>query len=358
MELRSLTPLYLNETKGVIFINTNGKIQAYDSHAERVLHIPRGKALHALFWDLFEDELFGFSMRQTLSQKQLPPGQFPGAPLNPNLEIEAFFLNLENASPSETSTPTEGVLLLIGDAQELKRRRRIQLRNEHLKELNKMAALVAHEIRNPLGGIKGFAALLKRDLKDQSDLHKLATYIIEGTESLSQLVNQILGYTKPLQIKPEPCNLVRLMEELLLHLNADESIDPRIELHLEASEDEIIAMIDAQSLKSALLNLASNAIHAMPDGGEMRLSISQNAHETQIKISDTGMGIPKENQPKIFSPLFTTRTEGHGFGLMEVHKIIHAHHGEIEFFSKVGQGTTFVIHLPKIAKQEPSLAAL
>ena len=119
-------------------------------------------------------------------------------------------------------------------------------------------------------------------------------------------------------------------------------------MHLKASSDIVLASIDPECLKSALLNLTSNAIQAMPQGGELCIEIAESAHEAMIKVSDTGEGIPKENLSKIFTPLFTTRPEGHGFGLTEVHTIVHALHGEIELFSKVGIGTTFVIHLPKV----------
>lgn len=88
----------------------------------------------------------------------------------------------------------------------------------------------------------------------------------------------------------------------------------------------------------------------MPQGGELVIKVKSSADEVIIEISDTGCGIPKENQAKIFSPFYSTQGKGHGFGLAEVHKIIHAHHGEIDFVSEENVGTTFMVYLPENRK--------
>jgi signal transduction histidine kinase len=343
MHKRPFSPLHLDATKGVLFIDLEGKITTYNDAAESLLNVPREKVLNRSYWELFNDELFGFSMKQALASKTLPTVGKQIAITERPLEVDASFIAV---SPTP-STRAEGIIVLVNDISELKRRQAIIARNEQMKELGKMASRAAHEIRNPLGGIHGFASLLQRDLQNNTDLHKLATYILDGTENLSKIVNQILGYAKPIQLNLGTHNLVEMLQELLLHLNADESIDPRIEMHIENSQDPVYAIVDPELLKSALLNITYNAIHAMPEGGELRLAVIDTPYDAMIQVSDTGIGIPKQNLSKMFSPFFTTRADGHGYGLAEVHKIVHAHHGEIEFFSTVGAGTTFVIHLPK-----------
>lgn len=344
MNKRPFTPLHLNQkSKGILFIHSDGTVTTYNSTAEKLLNVPHEKVIDHIFWDLFNDDLFGFSMKQVLTDKKLPETRKYIARTEHPLEIDATFVSLTTLPLAKT----EGLIVLVNDINELKRRLAITARKELMKELARMASLAAHEIRNPLGGIRGFASLLQRDLANNADLHKLATYILEGTENLNRIVDQILIYTKPLKLDLEPHNLVDILQALLLHLQADQSIDPRIKMDLETTHHTIEALVDPENLKSALLNLAYNAIHAMPNGGKLQLSISDNADDAMIKVSDTGVGIPKENLPKMFSPYFTTRADGHGFGLAEVHKIIHAHHGEIEFFSTLGVGTTFAIHLPK-----------
>lgn len=349
MQPGSMPPLHLkNNAAGIIQVNLNGVVTGYDGLAEKLLNVPRKKVILHPFSDSFSDSYFGFSMQKALANKQIPMSISAPSPTLNFTEVEAMFI--EQESPSQLFQPivSSGVLIILRSMSELERCKVIAARNDHLNELDKMAALVAHEIRNPLGGIIGFASLLKRELESQPKLLKLATHILEGTESLSRLINHILSLTIPLPLDLKPHNLVSFLEELLTHLQADKSIDPRIRIHLEKTNEEIVSLIDTDNLKSALLNLTSNAIQAMPEGGEINIKISENSNEAVIELSDTGTGISKEHLAKIFSPFFTTRPEGHGFGLMEVHKVVQEHHGEIEFFSTLGKGTTFIIYLPKI----------
>ncbi|MBA3602088.1 MAG: GHKL domain-containing protein [Parachlamydiaceae bacterium] len=358
------SPLHLNSSeKGILFVNLDGTVTAYNDTAEDLLNVPREKVLFHPFEESFSDTVFGFSLQQALKDKKVPSTRSSIAETVNPLEVDATILLRDK----NTSTPlkplnltipvVEGLIILVRDISELRRLQAIAQRNDRMKELEKMAALIAHEIRNPLGGIKGFAGLLQRDLKGNDDLYKLATHIVEGTENLNRLVYKILGYAKPLKLDLEPHNLVTVLKELLLYLNADASIDPRIIIDLKYSHDTLLVLIDPESLKEALLNLTNNAIQAMSQGGNLCIEVAESAHEAMVKVSDTGEGIPKENMAKIFTPLFTTRPEGHGFGLTEVHKIVHALNGEIELFSKVGNGTTFVIHLPKIESESILIAS-
>lgn len=353
MNPRSLSPLQLkNNACGVILVNLNGIVTGYDSTAEKLLNVPRQAVLHRPISDSFSDEYFGFSMKKALACKQIPTSLNAPSPTLNFTEVEALLISPESNSLSLLQPPAEGLLILLRNLSELDRWKVIAARNDHLKELDKMAALVAHEIRNPLGGIIGFAFLLQRELQDQPELHKLASHIVEGTQSLSRLINHILSYTIPFPLDLKPCDLASLLKELILHLQMDKSIDYRISFHLENRADNPTSLVDTDHLKSALMNLTANAIQAMPDGGEIHIKLSETENEAIIEVADTGIGIPQENVSKIFSPFFTTRPEGHGFGLMEVHKIVHEHHGEIEFFSTPGVGTTFLIYLPKVPTLE------
>jgi signal transduction histidine kinase len=215
-----------------------------------------------------------------------------------------------------------------------------------LKELGEMAAMVAHEIRNPLGGIKGFASLLERDLKQQPELAKMAGYIIEGTDTLNRLVNTILNYSRPIQPRLETTDLVALMHELVEHIQADPSFNPNIHIHIHAKKQPVAAPVDPAILKSAILNLLVNSIQAMPQGGQINLNVGKEKGDAIIQVTDTGTGIPEENMEKLFSPFFTTRSDGNGFGLAEVHKVVQAHAGTIEAISALGKGTTFTLKLP------------
>lgn len=339
-------------SQGLLYIDANGTVLTYNKAAEAIFGLSKEQVLVRSFWNNFSDNVFGFSMRNALEEQEGPKmttAVFPGSPGSSEpryLEIDISYVNKSHKSAALSEEPLEGIILLIRDISDSRRLQSMASRNDRMTELGEMAAMVAHEVRNPLGGIKGFASLLKRDLAEQPDLQKLASYIVEGTDSLNRLVNDVLDYSRPLKLHKLSSDVLRLMQELLLHMNADESIDPRIELHCYSTKESIIANIDAATIKSLILNLASNAFKAMPEGGELRIDVDANTKDVIIKVSDTGQGITPENLKKIFSPFFTTRSEGHGLGLTEVAKIIRAHDGEIHVESTPGKGTTFTIRLP------------
>jgi signal transduction histidine kinase len=239
------------------------------------------------------------------------------------------------------------VLILFKDITEIRRLQRFASRSDRMKELGEMAAQLAHQIRNPLGGIKGFASLLKRDLASHPPMQQMAQAIIEGTDSLNAIVTQVLDYARPLQPHFEKINLLNLIEDIQKYVEAQE-VQQRhnIKFFMHTALTQAWITADSQLLRLALMNLITNAIQAMPQGGNLTLSIQKKRHHFILTVSDTGVGISKENMNKIFSPFFTTKPQGNGFGLAEVFKVIQEHDGSIKVSSLEGKGTSFTIKLP------------
>jgi signal transduction histidine kinase len=343
--------------QGILFIDLNGIVTTYNKAAEDILGLAGPKVLAKTFWESFSDSVFGFSIKKALASKEapatsctsysLPDGSHRELELVTTLVIDDDFEDEPSNLPAAEIIPTQGMILMLRDITDLRRLQLLSTRNDRMKELGEMAAQMAHEIRNPLGGIKGFASLLKRDLKDQPAQQKMAEQIIEGTDALNILVTQVLDYARPPQPHFERINLTTFLEEIGRHISADENFNKqKITLELKL-ENEIFLDIDTLLLKSALLNLMVNSIQAMSHGGILTLSLYQKPKFVILTVSDTGEGISTENMEKVFSPFFTTKPTGNGFGLSEVHKAILAHHGTIEVRSDIGTGTTFTIKLPK-----------
>lgn len=344
-ELKSTTN-YLDSilsqmSQGLLFVDMAGNVTTYNQSAQHILGRSAPEVLLRPFEQVFPDDLFGFSLKQALREKSAPP-----------LAFVAIKDDLQNVREIEASTNfvqqegAQGLIILLRDITELRRLQTLAARNDRLKELGEMAAMVAHEIRNPLGGIKGFASLLERDLKDEPELAKMAGYIIEGTDALNRLVSTVLNYSRPVQLKMESVNLVDLMQELIEHVRADSSISADIKISVVSKNTPVMATVDPAIIKGAILNLIVNAIQAMPDGGEIKIIVDHESNQALIKVSDTGIGIPPENMDKLFSPFFTTRTDGNGFGLAEVYKVVQAHGGAIEAASTPNHGTLFTLKLP------------
>ncbi|CCB86085.1 signal transduction histidine-protein kinase AtoS [Parachlamydia acanthamoebae UV-7] len=354
-ELDSLThyliSILCNISQGLLFIDLNGNVTTYNAAIEQILEVQPHLVLFKQFWKNFDDSLFGFSIREALEKKHSPETHYTNF-VSPSgkqydLEIHTTFILQDTQNPGYSEQDSmQGIIILVRDVTEIRRLQLIAKRNSRMKVLGEMAASVAHEIRNPLGGIKGFASLLERDLSDKPELQKMAGYIVQGTDNLNRLVTQVLNYSRPLQPQFASMDLVQLLEELRLHMLVDPSVKERIDINLETDLPELWIHADMQILRSAILNLMVNAVQAMPNHGTLTLKLIQQEELAIIQVKDTGIGIPSENLEKIFSPFFTTRPEGNGFGLAEVYKAVEIHGGDIEVHSIVQKGTEFSLKLP------------
>lgn len=351
---RYLSSILNHMSQGIIFLDSNGIVTTYNTAAFRLLKIPERDLLFHPVKDFFEDRFFGFSLSEALRQKECPTSTSLSWKQNDytlEIEVEAAFVPLHPfsmvASPASLQPSQNfGLLLLLRDVTPIRRLQENAFHNERLKELGELAAHLAHEIRNPLGGIKGFANLLKQELSDRVDLQQMAANIIQGSDDLNRFVTQILHYSRPFQVHVEMINIVDLMNELGQLIQVDPMWTAKHELCIVSGQKDIWVSIDPHLFRSALLNLFVNACQAMPEGGCLSVEILTDLSFLTIRICDTGYGIPVEILPKIFSPFFTTKKEGTGLGLSEVQKVVQAHQGWIQVQSEPGNGSKFIIKIP------------
>ncbi|MGB2696470.1 MAG: ATP-binding protein, partial [Candidatus Zixiibacteriota bacterium] len=218
--------------------------------------------------------------------------------------------------------------------------------------LGEMAATVAHEVRNPLGGIAGFAALLERDLEPDDPRKRLVNKIIEGVEILNRLVINLLNYTKAVKLNPQKLDFVKFLNDTLNFFQMDiSSQSENISLRKHFPKEGIECCIDSEQFRQVILNVLRNSVQAMPKGGDIDVyseSIPLKQEDNVIlKISDNGEGMDKKTKEKLFTPFFTTKDGGTGLGLSTVKKIVEAHKGSVEIESQPGKGTTITVSFPK-----------
>jgi two-component system NtrC family sensor kinase len=227
---------------------------------------------------------------------------------------------------------------------------------EKMASIGKMAAVVAHEINNPLSGILTYAKLLRKWLSNgepsaakQTEAVQCLELIASESRRCGDLVKNLLTFsrTAPMNVQPSDVNQVvdrsvRLVQHQL-ELNG-------IELNLELANDIPVVPCDPAQIEQVLLALIMNAIDAMPRGGNLwlRTRMTQDRDNIEMQIRDDGMGIPPEILPQIFEPFLTTKETGHGvgLGLAISHGIVERHNGSIAVQSESGKGTTFTITLP------------
>jgi signal transduction histidine kinase len=333
-----LNTILKNISEAIFFIDLEGMLVMMNDAGSKMLNLKAESALLRKIWDLFPDDFFGFSMKEALkfgiSQKLLYKTIF-----SKELEISTTF-------SYDGPKSCHGLIMLLRDVSDKKQAQLIAHRTDRMRELGEMAATVAHEIRNPLGGIRGYASLLYRDLSEEKHLQEMAHFIVEGTKRLENLVITILQYARPLQLHPESVDLGALLRALIQFVKIDPAFPPHVRIIPHIPHEPLLAPVDGEALRSALLNLIFNAFEAMPYGGSVTLSMLKQINCCQISLSDTGIGMEEEMLQQLFSPFFTTKQKGTGIGLVETKKIIQAHGGTIEVRSSVGKGSTFTITLP------------
>ena len=230
--------------------------------------------------------------------------------------------------------------------QELQKAQKELVNSERLAVVGDMTARLSHEIRNPLATIGGFARQLIKQPENVEIVQRNASVIVNETERLEELLNDLLEMALPSQIKLEPQHLPEILDQALLLANADFiALKVEVEKDYDPSIPEVL--LDRARLLQALLNIVRNGAQSMPDGGILRVSTTmKNPTTAQIRISDQGKGISENALKHVFDPFYSTKLKGSGLGLPITWRIIQDHGGNIEVESEINKGTSFIISLP------------
>jgi signal transduction histidine kinase len=220
-------------------------------------------------------------------------------------------------------------------------------KKERLAEIGAMSASIAHEIRNPLGGIELFASLIKRSSAEKEQ--ELCNKILSGVSRLNHIVEDLLSYAKDFVPQKEEVNLNSFVESLRDYIEPD-CTKKEVAFEIVLVKELKTIICDKVMLFQVLLNLLRNAAQAAPEKGMVKLTISQGNHGTFFKVEDNGEGISPENKQRIFQPFFTTKSTGSGLGLAIVNRYIEAHSGKITVDDSEFGGAKFEVYLPYVDK--------
>jgi two-component system sensor histidine kinase HydH len=218
-------------------------------------------------------------------------------------------------------------------------------RQERLAAMGTLAAGVAHEIRNPLSSIKGFATYFRTKFEPGSKDHELAEVMIGEADRLNRVVSELLDLTRPSELRLADTVPAELLTHAL-RLVEDDCRSRGIAVQKRFGDVGPVAL-DADRMLQAVLNLLLNAIQAMPDGGTLTVSAQAQRDRLELRVADTGPGIPREDLDRVFDPYFTTRNQGTGLGLATVRTVVEAHGGRVRIASEPGRGTEVTLDLPK-----------
>jgi len=240
-----------------------------------------------------------------------------------------------------------GSVLLIKDLREIRDLQEKVRRSERLASLGQLAAGVAHEIRNPLSSIRGFAQFFMQHLKDQEEERGYASIMVKEVDRLNRVITELLDFARPKEPHREPHSLETILTYSLKLLES-EFTRKKIEIEKEYEGKLPPVLVDRDQLAQAFLNLLLNSLESIEGEGKIRVSLKKSRENpsVEVTITDTGRGIPPEEIGKVFEPFFSTKRKGTGLGLAIVHQIVEGHGGDIVAESWEGMGTTFRITLP------------
>jgi PAS domain S-box-containing protein len=261
--------------------------------------------------------------------------------------LDGSVIDVEVSAASFTDEEGPAVVVTMRDIGERKRLQEQLRKTERIAELGTLASGMAHEIGTPMNVILGRAEYLM-DRVNEEPVKKGLKTIVEQVERITKVMNQLLAFARrkppergPLDLKGIVENSVEMFEERLAKSRV------RVETHIDEHCPKVLA--DNDQMNQVMINLIMNAVHAMPDGGTLRIRLAQAQDMVRLTVTDTGQGIPQEALKKIFEPFFTTKEfgKGTGLGLTVVKGIVEEHQGVITVESEAGKGTTFTILLPK-----------
>lgn len=246
------------------------------------------------------------------------------------------FLN-ENGKPYQ-------YLAIRNDITEKKKSEEMLHRQDKLAAVGQLAAGVAHEIRNPLTSMKGYAEFLHMDEED-AQRQEFLEIILDEIDRVNNIVEEFMVLAKPKAVELEEKNIIPIIQNVVSMLMF-EARKRNVKLDFAADEEIVQIECDENRLKQVFLNFIKNGIEAMPDGGDLHVKAQIKDGVVAISIQDTGVGIPPETLKKIGEPFYTTKKNGNGLGLMVSFKIIESHNGKVYIESTQNKGTTFKIVLP------------
>jgi two-component system sensor histidine kinase HydH len=329
---------------GLLSIDTDGKIASYNLLALELLDLKESNAQGMDLKKIINFPTSGIDQtlnhNQPVLEKEIQHRKSSG---------EIIPLAISATPIIENDGKCQGAVIVLRDLSEIKQLEEKVRRSEKLAAIGELAAGVAHEIRNPLSSIRGFAQFLRHALRDKPQDQQYAETMVTEVDRINNVVTDLLTFARPMEAELAPTDVTELVEHSLRLVEADAK-SHGVEIQMNISDLSKVKL-DANQMTQALLNLLLNALQEVKPKGRIEIGAELKVQDSclHLWVEDDGTGIAKDQKEKIFEPFFTTRKKGTGLGLPIVHKIIENHNGEIRVQSPLGgkkYGSRFTIIIP------------
>src|SRR5690242_13465141 len=332
---------------GVVTTDLAGRIYTFNAAAQEITgyreEASRGQEAAQLFGDLKEQ--IAESLR-ALQTGETSPRFEANCTTAEGMRVR---LGFSIAPLSTESGETTGMVITFQDLTQVRSLEETSRRQDRLAAIGRMAASIAHEIRNPLAAMRGSIQMLRSELDSDSSQAELMEIILRESDRLNRIITDFLSYARPRSLTQARVDVGDLLHQTFALMRHSPEIGTNQSIVEELPDIPVFAEADEGQLKQVFWNLARNAMQAMPEGGTLRATLEENSHNRlRISFSDTGRGMSPDQVEHLFEP-FSSTTGGTGLGLSIVYQIIRDHGGTINVRSREGQGTTITVELPMIA---------
>lgn len=342
-EIRAFNDILIDSLPvGLIATDGNGLIRTINGAAEKIVGIDSDGAVGKMPEQMLHPDLA--EMLTSAGNPSLESASRECSIADVEGKLRHLLLTVR---PVGGSGEDSGDVLLVQDMTELRGLEDQLKRSERLAALGKMAAGVAHELRNPLSSIKGLAVLLKTKVTGDVQGSETADVLVGEVERLNRSIGELLDYARPEKLDLVEVDLAGLLRRTIALVGIDAE-SQGVSLLTDFDPDHCSVHVDEDRIMQVFLNILLNGIQAMEEGGTIRISTRLTNGNVRCLIEDNGMGIGDEDLPRIFDPYFTTKNDGTGLGLAISAKIVEEHGGNIGITSTLGSGTQVKVELPRV----------
>jgi signal transduction histidine kinase len=340
----NLDQIMTNLQDGILLYTHDARAVLVSDSVERFLGVGRAEILGAKLHDVFSrNTRLGRLVRESFDARMALVQEEITTETGRHVEISLDFIHDDRAvSPQETL----GALLTLHDVESVREIENDLELSRRLAAIGRLTAGVGHEVKNPINAIVVHLELMRTKLGDADHRAMRHLEIIESEiQRLDRVVQTLVDFSRPVELQLKEQDMRRIVSGVLMLASAElETRD--IQVQSDLPDRPVLAKVDADLLKQALLNVVLNGAQAMSEGGKLRVSLAEDGRVAMLSIHDQGAGIPPDVRDKIFYLYFTTKKDGSGIGLAMTYRIVELHNGSIEVESDATHGTTFILRFP------------
>jgi two-component system sensor histidine kinase PilS (NtrC family) len=342
-DLRAFQDVILRSVgTGLVVLDTSHHVTALNHAAERITGRPAERAIGNSAAALFGEDLGLSDIETALASDTAQPPRHEMSLRRPDASVVPVRVTFSALRAGDGRC-----LGLIAVCEDLSRLREMEARMrqaDRLAAVGRMAANIAHEIRNPLASLTGaIEALTSRGGTDE-ERERLGQIVTGESERLNRIIKDFLAYARPAPLQVASVDVVDVLDNVLVLLE-HRTLPSGLKIVREFPP-ALPWRLDSHQLRQAVWNLCLNSVEAMPEGGELRVGLGHHDDTLAVTVTDTGSGIAPDDLPHVFEPFYSTKSEGSGLGLALVHRIVREHGGDVDVRSRPACGTAFTLTFP------------